>query len=163
MTTLMTIVVYLVPIWVGLACLRRACLDGIRQQLYRIRYRIYDRVLAGELSLDDQNIALFVRFLHGSIHAMDNWDLVKVFRRLSALPKEHWDTSWRLDERIKDDVHQAFGFLFMGLLLASSAFRIAVVVGVPFCLLKRKWDEIKQDFEQRSVGVFTPYEQVRTA
>lgn len=118
-------------------CLKQAFVDREKQALYRIRDSVYDRVMAGELSMKDDGVRGFVRFIHALIYTIDNWSLLRI-AFIMASPKLEGTQPpvWRNDPRFTGEVHKSVDAWVNCARYASSIAGIAVLV-IPLYSLVR--------------------------
>ena len=132
---------------ISFGCLKRAWLDEVRQELYRMREQVYDRAIAGDLNIDDPIVRGFIQYLHGAIFAMENWSVIEMIRRVASLPEDALPPRWLGDERLKTEVGQAMKTTFHGLTLCSTYSFIFVALGAPVVRMAhiqhRVWESIK--------------------
>ena len=103
----------------GGSCLRRALLDGVRQDLYRLRARVFDRAIAKELELDDPSVSGLVNYVHALITVLEHLSFVHVAYVALRAPEPPPVPAWLEDERLKEEAQEALMLTCKGLLCVS--------------------------------------------
>lgn len=84
--------------WQGWRMLRDSVAWHVEQRLYGVRGKLYDRVRAGELSFEDENVLRLADFLHSGVDITRSRYLRRLALRALTAPDEPTDEQCR--ERI---------------------------------------------------------------
>ena len=105
MSWIMLAIICILLVGSAYRCLRRVLLEEVRQDLYRIRERIYDRVIARELTLQDPSVAGLVQYLHGFVWFLEHWSPLLYFWAMIVARgrEENVAVPWLDDERLKKE------------------------------------------------------------
>jgi hypothetical protein len=139
MLYLLYFIIFAFPLCLSLHCLKRALLDAVRQDVFRLREQIYVRVSKQEISLEDDSVSGLVRYLHGLVDALENWDFMDVAIGI-ARSSDKEPMKWLKDVRLKKESSRAMVLTMAGLFFASAAFRTLVIAVAPFVIVKGRWD-----------------------
>ena len=113
---------------ISLRCLRRARLDDVRQNLYRIRERLHDRTIAGEFSPEDRSVRGLLLYLRSLVHALENLSVVEMIFSMAESFDESPCIPWLKDPRLEKEAEAAVHYTIKGLLIVSFLSRVALHV-----------------------------------
>ena len=114
----------------ALHCLRRALLDSVRQDLYRVRERLFDRILSGEMNFADAEVRQITTFIHGALHALNDWSVIEMVERLIQIGWTGGPPSWVLDPRLKNEAQRVSIAAVRGVFHASFLVRVFMSLAV---------------------------------
>lgn len=145
MVPLILVVFFLFVIGISLRCVRRAQLDKVRQDIYRLRESVHDRVIDGELSLDDERVSGFLHYLNRLVGVLEEWSIVDMLFGFVQDLEDQAPPMWLKDERLKEELGRAVIVTAEGVLTVSwiswVVFQIiyyTVRASIPFVTLHMK-------------------------
>ncbi|MGD0092215.1 MAG: hypothetical protein ABSE73_20050 [Planctomycetota bacterium] len=115
----------------GLAfwCLKVAFLCEVRNDVYRCRERVYDLVIDGKATLEEEPVREFTQFLHNIINALDDFSLVEFAIAFARSRDQRKDRiSFIDDERLRPIAIEACDAVIMGLIHSSILLKFAVML-----------------------------------
>jgi hypothetical protein len=120
---LMALIVF--PLTAAYEVLRVARVEQIRQDLFRLRESIYDRIIAEDLVIDE-SVRGLIHYIHGAIFSLDQWSMdvfIGILFNVGKRPRRG-NRVWLMDERLEDEVARACELTFLGMKRLSFALRI---------------------------------------
>jgi len=145
MVPLVLVVFFLFVIGISLRCVRRAKLDKVRQDIYRLREGVHDRIIDGELSIDDQVVSGFLHYLNRLVGVLEELSIVDMLWAFVQDLEEQAPPLWLKDGRLKEEAEKAVGVTVDGVLTVSWLSRLlcnvvylTVRAAIPLITLHRR-------------------------
>lgn len=123
--------------------LRDASISRVRQQLFRVREMIYDRIIAGELTLEDKNVRSLVNYVHTVMYAISHWSVIEMMIRVARSSPDKGPPEWTKDDRLINESREALAATVQGVFWSSFYLKAVVLVAIPFCAVLKHLGRIR--------------------
>lgn len=124
MTTALKVTFLVVIAYAGIEALLDALRFSVRQDFYRVRDRLYDRAMMGEIDLETPSVQALTRYLHLFVRTAPYFSSFLILRIFLARSQAHPRVVWLYDPDIRQEAASA----------TKLTFRALALIG-PLCLL----------------------------